>query len=480
MNVSDIKFGANGWRAKVGSVFTEENLIRVAEAFSRYLLSKNAAGKTVAVGYDGRAHSKQYAEKFSNILSVNGITVFLSDAVIPTPMLSFAVRRYSCAAGIMVTASHNPPSYNGVKFKAGYGGPFLAEETEAVHRFLNEAIENRESPDRVHLKNFLPEYIDHLKTIIDFSALQKYAADPANTASVMIDSMGGAGKTILEDILVDVGWRAQTIFGTPEENFYDRLPEPIGQNLAPLMYNTEITDAILGIATDGDADRCSIIYEDGAWMTAQENILALLWHLHKNKKWSGAVIKSASVSDKVRVLAEQWHQKVYDVNVGFSNVTDVMLREQFMFGAEESGGFGFQHHIPERDGILSGLMFCEMIAMSGKSLREIWKEITASTGDVHYGRIDIPGESIDREEALKRCEHYRPSDAMEFYYVLVVRKYHDHDLLNGIKYSFGDSRWLLVRISQTESMIRIYAEGRNDEEVKLFLEEGKRLVGVTH
>jgi phosphomannomutase len=476
-SLTNIKFGANGWRAVIGEGFNETNFIRVAEAFSRYLLSKKSRGNTVAVGFDGRAGSKEYALSFAKILSANGSSVLLSEAIIPTPILSFAVKRYSCDAGVMITASHNPPEYNGVKFKAQYGGPFLAEETEEVHRLLREEIEHRETSDLIEQKNFLPDYIEHLKTIIDFSALQRFAAIPANNPSVMIDSMGGAAQTILEDILVALGWRAQTIFGEPDKMFFNRLPEPIEQNLGPLMYNTSVTDAIFGIATDGDGDRCSIVYEDGKWMTAQENILALLWHLHFNKKWNGAVIKSASVSDKVRFLAEQWHEKVYDVNVGFSNVTDVMLREPFMFGAEESGGFGFQHHIPERDGILSGLMFCELIAMSGKSLHEIWKEITDAVGEVYYSRIDIPGKSINREEALLRCEHYKPSDVMEDYYVQVIRKYHDKEILNGIKYSFGSSRWLLVRISQTESMIRIYAEGRNEEEVQLFLEEGKKLVG---
>lgn len=475
--LNTIKFGNDGWRALTGDIFNEENLIRVAEAFIRYLQSINAASKSVAIGFDGRTNSDKYAELFAQILSGNNIPVILSQAIVPTPVLSFSVKHLKCSAGIMITASHNAANYNGIKFKAGYGGSFIVEETRKVREFLREEIEGKRSAEHIVRKNFLPDYISHLQSVVDFSVLKSFAENPANTPSVMIDSMGGAGQTILEDILIPLGWRAQTIFGTPEPNFYDRKPEPIEKNLEPLLYNVGVTDAILGIATDGDGDRCAICFEDGKWISVQQTILLLLWHLHEYKKLRGAIIKSAPVTDKVRVFSELWSLPFYEVNVSFQNIAEIMLRTEFMLGVEESAGFGMQGHLPERDGILSGLLFCELIAMSGKSLYQILDDIKLIVSELHYKRIDIPADVIDRDEIFKRCEHFHPSKNLEEFFIEKVRKLYDKETLNGIKFLFGDSRWLLIRASQTEPLVRIYAEGRTEDELNRLLEEGRMLVG---
>jgi phosphomannomutase len=478
--ISQIKFGNDGWRALTGEVFNEENLIRVAEAFVCYLQENNFVSKPVALGFDGRKNSNQFAELFAQILSGNNIPVILSQSIIPTPVLSFSVKHLNCSAGIMITASHNPATYNGVKFKAGYGGPFIVEETRKVKEFLREEIIGKRNDINIVRRNFLSDYTFHLQSIVNFSVLKSFAENPANTASVIIDSMGGAGQTILEDILVSLGWRATTIFGAPEPNFYDRKPEPIKKNIEPLLYNVGSTDAILGIATDGDGDRCAICFGDGKWISVQQTILLLLWHLYKYKKLRGAIIKSVPVTDKIRVLSELWNLPFYEVNVSFQNIADVMLKTDFLLGVEESAGFGIQGHVPERDGILSGLLFCELLAMSGKSLYEIWEEIKIIVGDVHYKRIDLTrsegSESPDR--LLKQCEHFHPSKNLEEFFVQKVRKMYDNDMLNGIKFLFGDSRWLLIRASQTEPMIRIYAEGRTEDELQRLLEEGKTLIGI--
>ena len=476
--IQKIKFGNDGWRALVGDYFNETNLFRVAEAFVRYLRSENLSLKPVAVGFDGRNNSKQYAELFAGVLSANDITVFLSDRIIPTPVLSFAVKHLNCGAGIMITASHNPSSYNGVKFKAHYGGPFVVEETRKVAAFVRDEPEGHRSPGKIVSKDFFPEYRSHLNTLIDFASLRTFAKNPMNNPSVMIDSMGGAGQSILEDILVECGWRAQTIFGTAEPNFYDRHPEPIEKNLEPLFYNVSVTDAIIGIATDGDADRCALSFADGKWVSVQQTILLLLWHLHQYKNLRGAVIKSVPVTDKVRVLAERWHLPYYDVNVSFQNITDIMMKTDYLIGVEESAGFGIKGHLPERDGIISGLLFCELLAKSGKSLNEIWEEIKSIVGELHYRRLDIPAGTMDRSESMNRCEHFKPSKNLEEFFIEKVRKLYDKDSLTGIKFLFGDARWLLIRASQTEPMIRIYAEGRTEDELNRLLKEGQDLIGI--
>lgn len=476
MSKNNIKLGTDGWRALVGESFNEENLQRVAEAFAKHLLHHASSKVTVAVAYDGRKDSKKCAEIFSKILSANNISVLLSDAIVPTPVLSYATKHHACTAGVMVTASHNPSSYNGLKFKAAYGGPLTGEETKHIAQLLSDEIEGKQSDTNIVLKNFLQEYIEHIKTIIDFNALRTFAENPKHTAGVIIDSMGGAGQTILEEILSPLGWRAQTIFGTAEQNFYDRNPEPIERNLEPLKYNVSVTDSALGIATDGDADRCAIVFPDGKWMSVQQTILMLQWHLYHYKKMHGAIIKSVPVTDKVRLLAEQWNLPFYDVNVGYRNITDIMLKTDFLFGVEESGGFGVQGHLPERDGILSGLLFCEMLAMSEKSLYEIWDEIKSVVGDLFYKRVDIETGGIDREQLLHQLEHFHPSKNLEEFFIQKIRKLYDNDILTGIKFAFGDSRWLLIRASHTEPLIRIYAEGRSVDEVNRLLEEGKRLI----
>lgn len=474
----DIRFGTDGWRALLDSVFTDLNVTRVAEAFVRHLHSTGDAGSSVAIAYDGRRRSKHFASLFAEILSAHGHPVILASSIVPTPVLSFAVRHHGCSAGVMITASHNPPDYNGIKFKGAYGGPFMSDRTRDVEAELRATTEGKRDPALVRTVDLLPAYLAHLGTVVDMQALREFARTDSARASVMIDSMGGAGGTLLEEILAPLGWRAQTIFGTPDERFYDRLPEPIAQNLGPLLYNTAVTDALLGIATDGDADRCSIVYEDGTWMTAQENILALVWHLQVNKGWNGAVIKSASVTDKVRMLAQRRGAEVFDVSVGFKYITEVMLKEDFLFGGEESGGFGFKHHLPERDGILTGLLFCEMIAVTGRTLKEIMREVYDVVGEVHYDRIDAPYDRPDRADILPRLAAMTGGETLGGFAVQSVRTYREGTALTGVKFLLGNARWLLVRTSQTEPLVRIYAEGQKDDEVRMLLAEGKRLAGL--
>ncbi|MEW6060864.1 MAG: phosphoglucomutase, partial [Bacteroidota bacterium] len=285
---NNIKLGTDGWRARVGEGFNEENVLRIAEAIARYLREQQHSRCLVAIGFDGRKDSTQCAELVARVLSAHGIAVLLSTSIVPTPVLSYTTKLHTCSAGIMITASHNPATYNGMKFKASYGGPFTGEETKRISQLLSEDIEGKQNDVLIERRDFLPEYIAHLKNVIDFNILQSFAENPKHTASVMIDSMGGAGQTILEDILTSLGWRAQTLFGSPEPSFYDRNPEPIERNIEPLKYNVSVTDSILGIATDGDADRCAIVFPDGKWVSVQQTILMLQWHLYHYKKMRGA------------------------------------------------------------------------------------------------------------------------------------------------------------------------------------------------
>jgi phosphomannomutase len=333
MSSFSLPFDTDGWHAVPDETFTDENVIRIAHAFARYHTALSEPRQhTIAVAYDGRRSSRQHASLVAAVLSSYGIRVLLSNAMIPTPVLSFAVRQRSCSAGVMITAGPLPPRCNGIKFKAAGGRPFLPEETTKVEAQLPPPAEQyTPRPSEIELTDFLPAYIGQLRTLVDFALLQTFGEDPRNHAAVIIDSMGGAGQTILEDLLAPCGWRAQTIFGTAAPDFYDRVPEPVPHNLEPLTYNVSVTDTLFGIATDGDAGRCAVVYDDGECVTAQETILALAWHLRENKKWP----------------------------------------------------VGYQPHVPDQDGILSALFFAEMIAMSGKPLREIIGALHTRVGPVH-------------------------------------------------------------------------------------------------
>ena len=472
-----IRFGTDGWRGLMSSDFTDRNVRCVADALYRSL-KKNTP--SIAIGFDGRKDSDHFAAACAEVLAGRGATVLLSPSVIPTPVLSFAVRHFHCDAGIMITASHNPPEYNGIKFKASYGGPYMTEQTKEVESLLlaePPAVAGASAPESIRKVDFLPSYFAHLRQIVDVKILASFANGAGRNPGIIIDSMGGAGQTLLEDFLAPLGWRAQTIFGEAEPTFFGRTPEPVERNLGPLLYNTGVTESLVGIATDGDADRCSVVYADGTWMNAQETILALLYHLHTYRHQHGAIVKTASVTDKVRLMAERWNEPLHDVQVGFKYVAEVMLAHDCMFGGEESGGFGYGMHLPERDGILSGLLFAEMLSKSERSLIDIVEEIRREFGTLHYARIDASYTSPDRSEILSRLAATVPTSVGGLS-VLGVRNYEELGNLTGLKYLCGDSRWLLIRTSQTEPIIRFYAEGQSDAEVTALLNEGKLLTGL--
>jgi len=241
-----IVFGSAGWRGRLADDFTEESVARIAHAFVRYLSQQHPSAKCkVAIGFDGRSSSGEFASLIAKVLAENGIEVLLSSGVVPTPVLSFATMHNGCTSGIMVTGGDLPPEYNGMEFKGAYGGPFTSEATAKIKAFLFDlskkpAGSSSASHKDITLIDFLPDYHSHLETLIDFSALRSFAENPKNNANVLIDSMGGAGQTIIEDILVSCGWRAQTLFGTPEARFFDRCPESVPMNLDALKYNVKV------------------------------------------------------------------------------------------------------------------------------------------------------------------------------------------------------------------------------------------------
>lgn len=463
----NIFFGTDGWRGIDGKEVNEESIKKVARAFAEYLIIKKESNKA-AVGYDGRKNSAFYAEVFASVLAANNIETELSHSVIPTPVLSYYVKHKQLDAGVMITASHNPPEYNGVKFKDSYGGPFMTEETLKVEELLGK--KRADVGGAFTKSDMLSFYIDSIKKKIDFMTISE------SGTKVLVDSMSGAGGRLIEEILRSENCAADTIYSIPEPDFSGRLAEPIAQNLEPAFTMLEQSGCYaMGLASDGDADRLGVLLDNGEFLSAQETILMLADYIVNTKQYPGHIVKTSSVTD---VLAEAFtggSRKVYDVQVGFKYICEKMIEDEISFGCEESGGFGYHDHIPERDGIFSALLFTEMLAKSGcKKLSEFLKLIREKYGYIFYRRIDWKYSDDDRAEVLPNLAEEIPEKIAGFA-VKDFRTFNSsRGIVNGVKFLLeGNRRWLLIRASETEPLVRLYAEGNSNNEVEDLLMNGK-------
>ena len=316
---SKIIFGTDGWRGIIDDQVNEETMSTAAQAFSDYL--KLNSSSSAVIGFDGRRKSQHFAEIFSEVLSGNDIKVFLSDSVTPTPLLSYAVKALNLSAGVMITASHNPYTYNGIKFKSASGGPFLTVETLMIEELLgkNSVVSNDSNIEKVDL---LEIYSSHIESLVDFQLISDSGIYP------LIDSMGGAGKMIVSDLLAKYGIQSNTIFGVPSESFNGRNAEPIEKNLKPLGDELMQGEYSLGIATDGDADRVALVDESGRYISSQLLILLLAEYIIDQKKISGAIIKTSSVTDKLAYYFGSNEREVIDVQVGFKYVSEKMQEDK--------------------------------------------------------------------------------------------------------------------------------------------------------
>jgi phosphomannomutase len=465
-----IIFGTDGWRGFIEQDVNESSIAEAAQAFSVYRLNTGSTQKRIAVGYDGRKYSDVFAQIFAEVLCGNGIDVILSDRIIPTPVLSFYVKLNGLDSGVMITASHNPPNYNGIKFKASYGGPFLTEETLEIEKLLYK-YEIKKSISGITRENLLLPYYHHIKKIIDFRLIKD------SGINILVDSMGGAGQLIIEEFLNTNHISCTTIFGKADDNFYGRQAEPIEKNLVPLSKSLAGGEYSLGIATDGDADRVGILLDDGSWLSAQETIVLLGDYLCNKKSLKGNIVKTSSVTDKLRQF-ESDSGKVLDVQVGFKYICEEMIKGNVIFGCEESGGFGYGFHIPERDGILSGLMIAEILAASGfKKLNELICRQRKEFGNIFYDRIDLEYNKENRLRILPELFNNPPDKISGFRITNIQEFFSSRGIINGIKFSLeGNSRWLLLRSSETEPLIRIYSEADSIQEVKQILLSGEKLI----
>ncbi|MBK9291847.1 MAG: phosphoglucomutase [Bacteroidetes bacterium] len=460
-----IIFGTDGWRALLGSEFNMQSVGLVAQAFADYC--RYQGYEAVVLGYDGRQQSGDFARMFANILQNNGLESLLSHTIVPTPVVSFHCARLGLP-GVMITASHNPPQYNGIKFKSPAGSPFFTEETAKVEDLVGRS-HVRISSATPPVTNLIEAYLVHLEQSFDLGTIRK------SGIRVAIDSMHGAGGSLLEQLLKKHQIDAQTIAAEPLADFGGRLAEPAEANLQPLCRHMKATRFGIGLATDGDADRLGVVDNQGRYVNIQQVILALASYVKLHRQSPGPLVKTASVADKLRRLVPD--DQVIDVQVGFKYVAEAMMENGACFGAEESGGFGFGGHLPERDGIYSGLMMLEMLASNGfADISEYLGKQKEELGEICYSRIDWHNHNEQRHGVLASMYNLPPATVAGFAIDKMTPYKSSRGIINGLKIRLeGLDRWLLLRVSETEPMVRIYAEGQSDSEVQQLLAEGKSL-----
>ena len=452
----EIRFGTDGWRGVIARDFTFLNLGRVATAYGRHLLEKG--GRRVVVGYDTRFQAQAFAEEAAGVLAGMGLEVLLLQGPHPTPMLSFAVHHLGADGGLMLTASHNPPQYLGVKLKGPYGGSALPEEVRWVEALIPERpMKTRRKPELLEIRS---AYYDHLKRLLDLDALARFPG------ILYHEAMGGAGGGHLSAFFRHVGLdlEVRELHNLPHPLFYGLNPEPLPKNLGTLL-------ALMGpekpptfaVATDGDADRIAAVLPGGIFFNPHQVFAVLLHHLHK-KGLSGLVVKNFAVSWIVDRLAEKLGLPVRTTPIGFKWITEAFLREDVLIGGEESGGIGVKGHLPERDGLLNALLLLESVVQAGLSLADQFKEIEEEVGLTHaYDRLDL---EIPTGGLLEKLREPRSLAGLSPVGL---------DDLDGVKWIYEEA-WILFRPSGTEPLLRIYAEATGEKTLRTLLREAEAMV----
>ena len=463
---AQIKFGTDGWRAIIARDFTFANLERVAQAYADYLLSQSSeANQRVVVGFDRRFLSEQFAQRAAEVMAGNGFeTAVFLDAQ-PTPVISWAVKDLKAVGGIMITASHNPATFNGFKIKAPWGGSASPQITSVVEQLVDKTTAKRSveiGTSSELLEASVSRYQHQIRSYIDLDLIRNA------TGHVVVDPMHGSAGTWVESFLQNGNLAVETIRSFRDPLFGGVNPEPIDQNLDALKRRVVETRAMVGLATDGDADRVGAVDETGRTLTMHDVVPMLLLHLSRFRKMSGAVVVTVSQSVLTKRIAQAFGLKVYETPIGFKYIADLMLKDDILLGAEESGGIGVKGHIPERDGVLNSLLFLEAIVASGKPPSQLLRDLHQEFGEFYFGRKDLHMEVARGQELVRRLSEHPPKTIDGDGVTNVVT-------MDGAKLIFGDESWLLFRQSGTEPMLRIYAEATSIPKMQGLLDAGTEL-----
>jgi phosphomannomutase len=451
-----IVFGTDGWRGIIGDDFTEENVRKVAYAIARYVVRSENAANGMLIGYDNRFSSDRFARTAAETIASTGTPVWLAEAPCPSPAISLLVRQRGAASGIMITASHNPPRWNGIKLKASYGSSALPSIVAQVEAELPAILARGvpalpPRPDLLHSLDVLAPYLHTLDQLIDWQKVR------AANMRFVVDPMHGSARGLLAALMHKHGVHCDEIRGTRDPLFGGVNPEPIEPHVAALREALRAGNYQAGFAADGDGDRIGAMDSDGTFITPHQIFSILLWHLAGTRKLAGDVAKTFSTTKLIDKIAARYGRKVHEVPVGFKYICELMLEQDILIGGEESGGIGVNFHLPERDATVIALLLTEVMAWHGKSLGELLARLHAEFGEHHYGRVDLG--SLRPGQKERAIEHFSSPDMERFLEWPVVRR----ENLDGVKVYLGDIGWVMVRASGTERMLRIYAETTHPE-----------------
>jgi alpha-D-glucose phosphate-specific phosphoglucomutase len=469
-----IKFGTDGWRAVISETFTFGNLRLVAQAIADLVHEEQPQGASVVIGFDTRFLSDRYATEVARVMAANDIQTYLARADTPTPAVSYAVVNKQATAGVMITASHNPPRYNGVKVKAAYGGSASQEQNQRVEYYLERNLARGLGPNLMDLElaqqqkritKFDPAwaYYEHLSTLVNLDTIS------AAELRVVADGMYGAGRGVFGEMLARGRSRVHNIRDEMNPGFGGIHPEPIAKHLGMLMSEIQSGHWDVGLATDGDADRIGAVDANGHFVDPQRIFALVLRYLLEKRGWRGRVVRTVSTTRMVDRLAARHNLEVVETPVGFNHIADEMLRGGVVMGGEESGGMSVQGHIPEGDGILMGLLLLEVMADAGAPLSEIIADLLEEVGPAQYARVDL---KLTRPVAKAAMVNLLLGRAPAQIDGVVVE---DVQTTDGVKYYLDDGSWLLIRPSGTEPVLRVYAETPDDERKKALLAFGEEM-----
>ena len=465
---TQIKFGTDGWRAIIADTFTNSNVAKVATAVAKWL-NQNHSNPSVTIGYDCRFGGQMFAEVCAKIIAEKQIKVYLSPNFVSTPMISLATLHLGAQCGIMLTASHNPPSYNGFKLKAHFGGPATPQQIAAVEACLPNDTANNDADDAILIPTDLEPYLQSgLIQYYNFDALYLQAVQKGfnlnaiNQANLQLAAcaMFGAGQQIMRQLFPNALLHQCTY----NPSFEGINPEPIAKNLSSfsqaIRQHTHPID--LGFATDGDADRLGLMDGEGNYIDAHHLILLLIHYLFHYKQQTGKVVVAFSVTEKVKKLCHAYNLPYQITPVGFKYIAQIMTTENVLVGGEESGGVAVKGHIPERDGVWMALLIIEMMAETKKTLQQLINEVYAIVGAFAYNRSDLHLTQNQKERILQQCQTAGFSNFGPY-------KVQKTETIDGYKYHLSDTMWTMIRASGTEPLLRIYAEAPTANEVEILL-----------
>ncbi len=466
--MTKIKFGTDGWRAIIAQDFTVDNVARVSEATALWL-TKKEKNPTIVLGHDCRFAGELFCEVVARVFIAHGIKVLIARDFVSTPMISLGAVHYKASLGIIITASHNPPSYNGYKIKGNYGGPLAPEQVQEIEDLIPEhasgawqkvSLKEAESDSMFETAPLEDLYVKHVQDNFDLDAIR------SSKLSLAYDAMYGAGQRVMKRLFPDM----HKLHCDHNPGFNGQAPEPIHKNLIEFSNFIKTNGTIsCGLATDGDADRLGLYDDKGNFVDSHHIILLLIHYLVKYKKMKGKVVVAFSTTVKLKQMCAHYGLELQVVKIGFKYICSIIIKDDVLVGGEESGGIAIKGHIPERDGIWIGLTIWEFMAKTGKSLNELIREVYDITGTFCFERNDLHIDDNIKQKVLQNCK----SGSYKEFGRFRVQRVED---LDGFKFFFDDNTWMMIRASGTEPVLRVYAEAADRKTAEEILAVSRKVL----